>query len=194
MKALIALTFLAATAVVAPAAVIQFNLLGTGGSGLLFTNEPGVASGGTGGEILGGITFDDVSKMLTINVGWGSANGFTNLTGATANAHLHGPTASANGNGFTEIAGPMINLQGGIAPGFAINPSASAGTITGTGTTPLTAAQESALMAGQTYLNIHTGTNPNGEIRGFLVVIPEPATAAIGMAALGALALRRRRA
>jgi hypothetical protein len=172
MKTSVTFTFLMATAVAAPAAIIQFDLTGTGGAGLLFTSEPGVTSGGSGG---------------------GTANGFTNLTGASTNAHLHGPTGSVNGAGFTETAGPMINLQVSPAPGFSINTSASAGTITGTGTTALTPAQETALMEGRTYINVHTDANPGGEIRGFLVVIPEPATAVFGMAALGALALRRRR-
>ena len=195
MKLRFAFAFLAASVATAPAAVIQFNLLGTGGPGLLFSNEPGITSGGTGGEMLGGITFDNVSKLLTINVGWGTGNGFaTNLTGASTNAHIHGPTTTANGNNFTEIAGTMINLQVSPAPGFNINTSASAGTITGTGTNPLTPAQETALMEGRTYLNVHTAVNTGGEIRGFLVPIPEPATAVVGMAALGALVLRRRRA
>jgi hypothetical protein len=180
-----------------PAAIIQFDLIGSGGPGMLFTSEPGVLSGGSGGEILGGISFDDVTKLLAINVGWGSANGFTNLTGNSTNAHLHGPTINANGNDgsadWMQTAGTMINLQGGIAPGFVNNSSLSAGTITGTGTTPLTPAQESALMTGRTYINIHTVANPGGEIRGFLVPIPEPAGAAFAFAAAGVLALRRRR-
>jgi hypothetical protein len=196
MKKLLPLATAALT-LSSPAAIIQFDLIGSGGSGMLFTNEPGVLSGGSGGEILGGISFDDVTKLLTINVGWGSANGFTNLTGDSTNAHVHGPTTNANGNNGTadwmQTATTMINLQGGIAPGYAINTSASAGTITGTGTTALTPTQESALMTGRTYINIHTSTNPGGEIRGFLVPIPEPASAAFAFAAAGALTLRRRR-
>lgn len=188
---------IAALTISSPAAIIQFDLIGSGGPGLLFTNEPGVLSGGSGGEILGGISFDDVTKLLTINVGWGSANGFTNLTGDSTNAHVHGPTTNANGNDgsadWMQTATAMINLQGGIAPGYAINTSASAGTITGTGTTPLTPTQESALMSGRTYINIHTSTNPGGEIRGFLTPIPEPASAAFAFAAAGVLAMRRRR-
>jgi hypothetical protein len=190
MKKLLSLAVLA-LATSAPAAVIQFDLIGTGGTGLLFTNEVGVASGGTGGEILGGISFDNVTKLLTVNVAWGSANGFTNLTGVATNAHIHGPTASPNGDGFTQIANVMIPLTSG---GVVFNSSASAGSIQGTVTTPLTAPQESALMTGSTYLNVHTVANGGGEIRGFLVVVPEPASALAGMTAIGALALRRRHA
>jgi len=52
------------------AATIQFNLQGLGGTGLLATNEPNgvsaAAAAGSGGEILGGITFDDVSLIMSI--------------------------------------------------------------------------------------------------------------------------------
>jgi hypothetical protein len=57
------------------------------------------------------------------------------------------------------------------------------------------------LLAGETYLNIHTGPGPapngfpGGEIRGF-VAVPEPMTAALlvlGLAAAGFVSRRRRR-
>ena len=50
------------------------------------------------------------------------------------------------------------------------------------------AALETALLAGNTYLNIHTMAFPGGEIRGFLSAVPEPSTWAmmlIGFAGLG---------
>jgi hypothetical protein len=57
------------------------------------------------------------------------------------------------------------------------------------------------LLAGETYVNIHTGPGPapngfpGGEIRGF-VAVPEPMTAALlvlGLAAAGFVSRRRRR-
>ncbi len=50
------------------------------------------------------------------------------------------------------------------------------------------------LLAGDTYLNLHTQAYPAGEIRGQLVLIPEPAS--LGLVAMGAAVLlmgRRRR-
>jgi hypothetical protein len=50
------------------------------------------------------------------------------------------------------------------------------------------AALGTALLAGETYINIHTSMFPNGEIRGFLAAVPEPATwvmMLIGFAGLG---------
>jgi hypothetical protein len=35
------------------------------------------------------------------------------------------------------------------------------------------------MAADEAYLNIHTTSVPGGEIRGFLVLVPEPSTAAI---------------
>ena len=53
------------------------------------------------------------------------------------------------------------------------------------------------LNAGTSYLNVHTTQFPGGEIRGFLVVTPEPGTMLLlgsGLSALGAVVRRRRSA
>jgi hypothetical protein len=176
------------------AALFDYNLIGTAGAGLLFGNEPAVASGGTGGEIGTGIRLDDLgdadpnTNTLKISVGWGSSQGFTDLSSAANNSHIHGPTAANNGSGFTQTAGVLFTLTRSSS-------LATGGTIIQDITT-LTAANVTDLNNGKFYINIHTANNGGGELRGFIVPVPEPTT--VSMAALGAMALlgtrRNRRA
>lgn len=173
----------------AQATIIQFDLKGIAGTGLLPGNEP-IASGGTGGEIGSGITFDDVSLVLTVNVGWGSSQGFTDLSSAASASHIHGPTVANNGSGFTQTAAVLFNLtrSSNLATG---------GTFTGpTNAITLTAAQAVDLNNGKYYVNIHTANNGGGELRGFIVPAPAPEPGTATLLAIGALALatRRRRA
>jgi uncharacterized protein (TIGR03382 family) len=49
------------------------------------------------------------------------------------------------------------------------------------------------MSAGETYVNIHTVTSPGGEIQGFLVLAPEPATFMLAGVLLIGLGLQRRR-
>jgi hypothetical protein len=188
---------LLATPLAARATVFTFDLEGKAGAGLLSGNENGTINGspGTGGEFGAGIFYDDVTNLLTINVAWGSVNGFTNLSGNASAAHVHGPTVNTGTGSFTQNASVLFGLDG--AP-FIFNNSSSSGFISGT-SNALSGANETALFAGQLYINVHTSTNPGGEIRGNLVnpiAIPEPASYAAfgGFAALGLALLRRRRA
>ena len=78
---------------------------------------------------------------------------YSGLSGAATAAHIHGPAASSGG------AGVLLDL----AP-FNGGAYGSNGTIAGT--VVLSAQQKAHLLAGLTYINIHTAANPSGEIRG----------------------------
>jgi glucose/arabinose dehydrogenase len=149
----------------AQAHIISFDLLGKAGPGLLSGNQNGTINGtpGSGGEVGSGIVFNDQTGVLTINVAWGSGNGFTDLSGNAVAGHIHGPTASSGTAAFNEDAPVMINLDD--TAGW--NPSATNGGITRS--VILNAAQISHLFAGRLYINVHTPTNGAGEIRGNVV-------------------------
>lgn len=149
----------------AQAHMISFDLVGKAGPGLLSGNQNGTINGtpGSGGEVGTGIVFNDQTGVLTINVAWGSANGFTNLTGNATAGHIHGPTASSGAAAFNEDAPVLINLDD--TAGW--NPNAASGGITRTVT--LTSTQITQLFDGRLYINVHTVANGSGEIRGNLV-------------------------
>lgn len=188
MKTITTLVVALAAVTSSHAALIQFDLVGTAGPGLLAGNEPQplpFPSSASGGEIGAGISYDDVANLLNLSdVAWGSAFGFTNLTSVANNSHLHGPTASPNGNGFTQTAGVLFNLTRSSS-------AATGGKLTDLLT--LTAAQEVDLMNGKYYINIHTSNNGGGEVRGFLQPVPEPSTAGLLTLGVAGLFARRRK-
>jgi hypothetical protein len=162
-------------------ALIEFELQGQAGSGLLTGNEVtgGTITGGSGGEVGPGITYDDVTKLLNINVGWGSGNGFTDLSSTVTASHIHGPASQLQNTGV------QINLGPGLST------SASNGGVVFT-TAALTAGQESDLLNGLWYINVHTVNNGAGEIRGNLVAIPEPAAAGLLLIGCGGVYFLKR--
>lgn len=145
------------------AAVIYFDLSPAGTDaavGLSPSNEvPAVTnSTGSGNAISGGIAFDADTGVFQLSVGYGSAAGFTDLTGVPSNMHIHGPAGPGTN------AGVLVPL----APyNFAAADPTKGGVIYGNILFPTNAV--SNLLAGLTYLNIHTATNPGGEIRGQLI-------------------------
>ena len=78
---------------------------------------------------------------------------YSGLTGVATAAHFHGPAVAG------ENAPPVVPVDGNL-----VSPI--------TGVTTLTAAQMADLKAGKWYFNIHTTANPNGEIRGQVMVKP----------------------
>jgi len=149
----------------AKADIIPFDLSPPGTDqavGLSASNEVGtvIGSTGSGNEILGGITFDTTTRVLSLAVGYGSAAGFSDLTGRAAAMHIHGNAGPGTN------APVLIDLISLHLP--AADP-AKGGVIFG-GIT-FTEAQATNLLAGLNYLNIHTATNAGGEIRGQLIPV-----------------------
>ena len=172
-------------ATAASAATIAFTLEGNAGSGLRAGNENPPVTGGSGG-ILTVIEFDTTTNLLTIDIGWGSGNGFTDLTGPAVVGHIHGATANPAPTGFSENASPIYDLH--TLAGW--NPSSISGGFDGV--VAIAPADVAALLGDRMYMNIHTALNPNGEIRGHLVQVPEPTAGALLGVGLALLALARR--
>ena len=155
--------FLLSSAALTQAAVIRFDLSPAGTDdavGLSPTNQvPAVTnSTGSGNVVSGGISFDTASSRLTFAIGYGSAAGFTDLTGPAIAMHIHGPTGAGTNAPVLFDLGP-VNF---VAP----NPT-NGGVIIGS--VIYESSQVSNLLAGLNYVNIHTATNRGGEIRGQLI-------------------------
>ena len=150
------------------------------------SNKP--ASTASGGEMPGGITYDDVTNVISFDFGYGSAHGFSDLTSDwNGGVHIHG-------NGANTAQFPANNTNAGVIYDLASSHTAS-GTRSGrvTGTRTLSDTHEGWLFNNQLYLNVHTATLPGGEIRGQLVIVPEPgALGLVGGATMLALVRRRR--
>jgi hypothetical protein len=188
----IAATFVFALGQVARAADFKYFALLDGPS-----ESPPNASPATG---ITDVDYNNVAHTLTVDVT------FSGLLGTTTASHIHAPTV----NPFLLTAGvatttptfagfPLgvtsgtyhnvldLTLAGSYNPSFV---TANGGT-----TASAEAALVAAIAAGKSYLNIHTSVVPGGEIRGFLIPVPEPCTlalATIGVAGVGYFARRRR--
>jgi len=111
-----------------------------------------------------------ILNMNTMMVSWDVT--FTGLIGAFTASHFHAP------------APPGVNA--GVV--LAITGSLSGNRLMGSA--PITATFAANMLAGLTYINIHTTQFPGGEIRG--QVVPTPgALSLLGIAGLAAVRRRR---
>jgi hypothetical protein len=129
---------------------------------------PPVATPATG---TGSLFLDDVTGSYTIS------GTFQDLIGTSNNAHIHGPAAIG--------AGPA-----GVIHGLTFDFGVSSGTYSGANT--FTAPQMADLINGLYYVNIHSSFAPGGEIRGQILLVPEPGTGALVALGIMGLAVRRR--
>ena len=126
----------------------------------------GTGSPGTGSATM---TFDDSTIVFAWDISWGG------LLGTETVMHFHGP------------ADPSMNA------GVQVNFGAISGTTSPSiGSTTIDNAQAADLLNDLWYINIHTDQFPGGEIRGQVLLIPEPATVSMLLAALGGFLLCRR--
>lgn len=135
----------------------------------LMDGQQADAGAGTGslGTGTGIVTYDDSNMQLDWNVSW------SGLTGTPTLMHFHGP------------ANPDQNAGVQVGIGVATNPVI--------GSAMITAAQASDLLNGLWYLNLHTTEVSGGEIRGQVLLIPEPATLSLIAVALFATVASRSR-
>ena len=190
MKKIILSTLLTCSLISAQATIYTFDAMLTGPN-----ESPANASPGLGFTV---VTYDNVANTLRVEAL------FAGLTGTTTASHIHAATTSP----FTGTAGvatttpTFAGFPLGVTTGSynnlldltqlsSYNPTfvtANGGTAAGA-----QAALVSAMFAGRSYLNIHTTTFPNGEIRGFLTLVPEPSTfALLGLSGFG-LAMHAKR-
>jgi hypothetical protein len=120
----------------------QFELTATANGA---QETPAVTTDGTG-AMTG--SYNKTTNVLTYTVTW------TNLSGPALDMHFHGPADPGT------PAGVAIAIDGFT--------SAAAGDFSSTAT--LTEQQESELLAGKWYYNVHTDLHKGGEIRGQITV------------------------
>jgi CHRD domain/PEP-CTERM motif len=157
---------------------------------------PPVTTSGTG---FATVTIDDVLNTMRLQIT------FSGLTGNTTASHIHCCAAFGTSAGVATTTPTFAGFPLGVTSGSydntldltlasSYNPAfvtANGGTVASARTALIT-----GIVAGRSYLNIHTSFAPGGEIRGQLLsAVPEAATWTMMVAGFGIMgvAMRRRR-
>jgi hypothetical protein len=128
---------------------------------------------GSPGSGFGTVVLNAAQNQITVDENWSGL-----LAAATA-SHIHGP------GGAGTNAGVIFPFSG--------VPAATAGAIP-TQSFAINATQVGYLFSGYLYMNVHTSVFPGGEIRGQLLLVPEPSTLTLtGVGLAGAVPFLRRR-
>ena len=115
--------------------------------------------------------YDDVTNILNYSITW------MDLTSTVTNMHFHVAPVGTSGGVDLGIPSPWLSPQVGSD-------------------IILTASQETNLLSGNWYVNVHTSDFPGGEIRGQVIVNPVPIPAAVwlfGSGLIGLIGLARRK-
>jgi hypothetical protein len=194
MKLIIGAILLAATlAFAAPASQAQVFTAFLSGP----NESPPNASPGIGAAT---VTLNPLANTMRVQVS------FSGLLGTTTASHIHASTAIpfAGTAGVATTTPTFPGFPLGVTSGtydqtldMTLASSYNPAYVTANGGTPASAeaALFSAIVSGQSYLNIHTTVVPGGEIRGCLVATPEPGTIGflVAMGISGTLLARRRK-
>ncbi len=124
---------------------------------------------GTGSGTISG-DYDSLTKTLNYSIAW------QDLTTSVTNMHFHLGAPNIGGGVELAISAPFSSPQ--VGSGIILN-----------------ASQETNLLAGNWYVNVHTGDFGGGEIRGQVsaLAVPEPTSCVLlGVASLLGLSRRRR--
>lgn len=146
---------------------------------LLVSNTNPDTSATAGDQAVGSFTgtYDSDTSTLTYTMTW---SGLSSPVTGSPGAHIHGPAALGSNAGVLHAITSTGSEDGSVTGSFNFDASGSA--------------TEANFLNNLWYVNIHTTTNPSGELRGQLnpTLIPEPSTVLLSCFALLGLTFRRR--